>query len=74
MSVDSGRHLDWTLGILTFAAIVGTARGRRIALRSWRCFVRHPSGTGGGVCGDGMVALCSAPGGVEGYTVENLDT
>ena len=32
MSVDSGRRLDWTLGILTFAAIVGTAQGRRIAL------------------------------------------
>jgi len=32
MSVGSGRRLDWTLGILTLAAIVGTAQGRRIAL------------------------------------------
>lgn len=32
MSVISGRRLDWTLGILTFAAMVGTAAGRRVAL------------------------------------------
>ncbi len=32
MSNEPGRRLDWSLGILTFAAILGSAQGRRIAL------------------------------------------
>jgi len=32
MSVDRGRRLEWALGVLTLAAIVGTLQGRRIAL------------------------------------------
>src|SRR3954447_1147369 len=32
MNSEHGRRLDWALGILTAAAIVGTAQGRRIAL------------------------------------------
>src|SRR5579872_6473270 len=32
MGVDSGRRLDWALGTLTVAAMLGTAAGRRIAL------------------------------------------